>query len=67
MEVHGPFLARKKLFRIDVHTVGSTSTFYSEVHSGWNDTTTSVDGFSIITGGTSFTGTVRVYGYANGA
>jgi len=67
IEVHGPFLPRKKNFRVDINTVGEAGTFYSETHGGWNDTTTSVDGFSIFTSGTSITGIIRVYGYANGA
>ena len=66
LEVYGPFLARKKLLRVNVNTIGNGGTAYGETHVGWNDTATSVDGFSILTSGT-FTGTLRVYGYANGA
>ena len=68
IEVHNPFLSRKKVFRTDINSLGSGGpTFYLETHGGYNDTVTSFDGFSIFTGGTSITGTIRVYGYANGA
>jgi hypothetical protein len=67
LEVYGPFLSRKKLLRANINTIGNNGTVYGETHAGWNDTATPVDGFSIYTGGTSITGTLRVYGYANGA
>jgi len=65
IELQNPFLARKKLFRTEIHTADSTPTYYLESHAGWNTTSTSFDGFSIFYAGTSFTGTVRVYGYRN--
>jgi hypothetical protein len=66
VEVHGPFLSTKKLFRADLSTVGSTSTYYLESHAGWNTTSTPCDGFSIFTNGTSISGKIRIYGYNNG-
>jgi hypothetical protein len=66
LEIYGPALSRKKLIRADISTLGSDGTAYGETHVGWNDTATSVDGFSILTAGTSISGTIRVYGYNNG-
>jgi hypothetical protein len=63
LEIYGPALSRKKLIRADINTLGSDGTGYGETHVGWNDTATPVDGFSILTSGTSISGTVRVYGY----
>jgi hypothetical protein len=67
LEVYGPFLSRKKLHRVDISTIANNGTAYGETHVGWNDTATPVDGFSIFTTGTSISGTIRVYGYNNGA
>jgi hypothetical protein len=68
IEVHGPFLNRKKVFRADIHTIGSSGpTFYLETHTGYNELTTPADGFSIILNAGSITGTIRIYGYNNGA
>jgi hypothetical protein len=67
IELKNPFLARKKLFRAEIHVPDSNPTYYIESHAGWNTTSTSCDGFSIFTAGTSISGTIRVYGYNNGA
>jgi hypothetical protein len=67
IEVHGPFLNRKKVFRADIHTMGSSTTFYLETHTGYNELTTPADGFSIILNAGSITGAIRIYGYNNGA
>ena len=67
IELRNPFLARKKLYRAEIHVPDSTPTYYIESHAGWNTTSTSFDGFSIFTAGTSISGTIRIYGYNNGA
>jgi hypothetical protein len=66
LEVYGPFLSRKKLLRANIQTIANNGTAYGETHTGWNDTATPVDGFSIYTAGTSISGTIRIYGYNNG-
>lgn len=65
IELRNPFLARKKLYRAEIHVPDSTPTYYIESHAGWNTTSTSFDGFSIFTAGTSISGTIRIYGYNN--
>jgi len=65
MILHNPNAATKTTGRADTNNVVSGGSFYVYTHALVQDATTQFTGISIITSGTSFTGTVRVYGLAN--
>ena len=60
-----PFTTNKTLMSVNTQTHLSTGRYDNRLVTGYNSNATSYDGFSLITTGTSFTGTIRVYGYSN--
>ena len=64
-QVFNPFLATasRYLGNVNIREVAGPTNLISM--GGFHSTTSSYDGFTILTVGTSFTGTVRVYGYSN--
>jgi hypothetical protein len=63
--VFNPFAADKTFIDLVNQSQLSTGRYDSKLNTGYNSAATSYDGFTLITAGTSFTGTIRVYGFAN--
>lgn len=65
MTLHNPNVATKTTFACRTNFVSSGGNVFVDVIGGLNDAVTQFTGITFITSGTSFTGTIRVYGYAN--
>jgi hypothetical protein len=65
MTIHNPNVATRTRAQADTNNVTSSGLMYVYKHALSQGSTTQFTGISIITAGTSFTGTVRVYGLAN--
>ena len=65
IDVFNPFGAAPTTTISTAGYASSIPNYYAQVIYSANTASTSYDGFTIFTSGTSFTGTIRVYGYAN--
>jgi hypothetical protein len=63
MDLFAPAIARTTVMLQHNQSWSSGSVHYVEVHAGHHTTATAYDGITFLTGGTSFTGTIYVYGY----
>jgi hypothetical protein len=63
--LHNPNVATKTTGRVHGNNVDSSGAFVLNEVAVIQDATTQFTGITFITAGTSFTGTIRVYGYAN--
>ena len=60
-----PFATSKTFINVNGQSQLSTARYDTKIITGFHSDATSYDGFTIITSGTSVTGIIRVYGYAN--
>jgi hypothetical protein len=65
MTLEAPQLARKTTAFNIISTKANVGTPYIENHTLFFDATTQFDGINLSTAGTSFTGTIRIYGLRN--
>jgi hypothetical protein len=65
MTIEAPQLARKTTAFNTISTKANVGTPYWEAHTLFFDATTQFDGINLSTAGTSFTGTIRIYGLRN--
>ena len=65
IDIGNPFTATPTSAFINSGYVSSISNYYVQSNFDVHTASTSYDGFTILTTGTSFTGNIRVYGYAN--
>ena len=65
MTLHNPNVATKTTMACRSNFVSSSGGLFVDVIAGVQDALTQFTGITFITAGTSFTGTIRVYGYAN--
>lgn len=65
MTLHNPNVATKTTMACRSNFVSSSGALFVDVIAGVQDAVTQFTGITFITSGTSFTGTIRVYGYAN--
>ena len=65
IDVYRPQLAQKTGYTSSSIFQSATPTLVQQQASGLQTALTQFDGFTLLFGGTNFTGTVRVYGYAN--
>jgi len=64
-DIQNPNSATTTTFGAIQSSATSAGTLVSRLGSGVQDATTQFDGITFITAGTSFTGSIRIYGYAN--
>jgi hypothetical protein len=64
-DLQNPNIASFTSFSGNSYSVQSTGTQLQNIVTGYQSATTQFDGLTLLTSGTSFTGTIRVYGYAN--
>jgi hypothetical protein len=65
IDVFNPFGAAPTTTISTAGYASSIPNYYAQVIYSANTASTSYDGFTILTSGTSFTGNIRVYGYSN--
>jgi len=63
--IKAPALAEITAFMLDNWQKASTALMYGTNVYGQHNVSSAYDGFTLATSGTSFTGTIRVYGYRN--
>ena len=64
-DIYRPQTAKKTAYTGQTEYTAVGTAFVSQMIAGIQDSTTQFDGFTILFGGTNFTGNIRVYGYAN--
>lgn len=64
-DLQNPNIASFTSFSGNSYSVQSSGTQLQNIVTGNQSATTQFDGFTLLTSGTSFTGNIRVYGYAN--
>ena len=65
IDIFNPFSAARTNMIGANGYASSVPNYYMQLNYSTNTASTSYDGFTILTSGTSFTGNIRVYGYAN--
>jgi hypothetical protein len=65
IDIQNPFTATPTSSYTNSGYVSAIGNYYVQSSFSVNNASTSYDGFTILTSGTSFTGTIRVYGYSN--
>ena len=65
MQIFNPALASSSRHLSNIFSVENNGPNNIMFSSGYHTTASAYDGFTIFTSGTSFTGTIRVYGYLN--